>query len=192
MTKKRHSTYLGMVTLYCLECGKKFERTRANYNRGLRQGVKLHFCNKSCGGRYRIRCCYKDRSKWNQTGRKTDELSPFRRTLIKCRARKRWPVEIDVQYIKELWDNQHGRCALSGIKLLGLPRCANKTIRVGGSRRPFSPSLDRIDSSKGYLRGNVQWVATIANLAKADFSEAELLRMCRGVVRRAKSKHTNY
>jgi hypothetical protein len=41
--------------------------------------------------------------------------------------------------------------------------------------------LDRIDSSKGYIFGNVQFVSLMANYAKRDFLEEELLRFCEAV-----------
>ena len=46
---------------------------------------------------------------------------------------------------------------------------------------PWKPSLDRIDSSKGYLKGNVRFVTVMANLAKGTFSDAELVRFCQAV-----------
>jgi hypothetical protein len=49
-------------------------------------------------------------------------------------------------------------------------------------RNPLAPSPDRIDSTKGYVRGNVQIVCNWYNLAKQDLSEAELLAFCRAVV----------
>jgi len=38
-----------------------------------------------------------------------------------------------------------------------------------------SASLDRIDSSKGYIQGNVQFVAYGINLAKNNFSDADVI-----------------
>ena len=52
-----------------------------------------------------------------------------------------------------------GRCALSGVTLT-LDKDA---------------SLDRIDSSKGYVVGNVQWVHKVVNQMKNDMPEQEFL-----------------
>jgi len=46
---------------------------------------------------------------------------------------------------------------------------------------PWKPSLDRIDPGLGYLRANVRFVCVIANLAKAGFTDDELIAFCRQV-----------
>ena len=46
-------------------------------------------------------------------------------------------------------------------------------------------SLDRIDSSIGYVEGNVQWVSKQANLSKHVMSMSELYEFCRKVLNHA-------
>jgi hypothetical protein len=55
-------------------------------------------------------------------------------------------------------------------------------------RHPFAPSIDRIDSTKGYIRGNVQIVCNWYNLAKHELPEAEMLAFCQAVVDTAAKK----
>lgn len=53
----------------------------------------------------------------------------------------------------------------------------------GGEKSPYSASLDRIDSSKGYVVGNVQIVSLRANLMKSDATQSEMLRFAEWVLR---------
>lgn len=48
-------------------------------------------------------------------------------------------------------------------------------------------SLDRIDSSKGYEIGNVQWVTKYINWAKNDLSQKDFIDLCIAVA----NKHAN-
>ena len=45
---------------------------------------------------------------------------------------------------------------------------------------PWKPSVDRIDSSKGYVRGNVQVVCLIYNLCKHRWSDSVVAQFRRG------------
>ena len=44
--------------------------------------------------------------------------------------------------------------------------------KVGGGK--YSPSLDRIDPNKGYVKGNVQVISRLANIMKSNASPEEL------------------
>jgi len=59
-------------------------------------------------------------------------------------------------------------CPVMGIPMFHHPKC------IGGKHD--SPSLDRIDNSKGYIKGNVQVISMIANRMKFDASPEELLK----------------
>ena len=57
---------------------------------------------------------------------------------------------------------------------LGIPI----SIEVGcKSRRPGSPSLDRIDSSRGYVKGNILVCSWRANFLKSDATLTELITL---------------
>ncbi len=77
--------------------------------------------------------------------------------------------------VKEIWDlyiSQNRRCALSGVELFF--NADNKSIR----KHSQTASLDRIDSTKGYLKGNVQWIHKDINYMKSDFTEREFIDWC--------------
>jgi len=75
-------------------------------------------------------------------------------------------MEITEEFLQKLWDKQDGRCAITGIVLVK-PKFMIK-------KQPNTASLDRIDSSLGYNRDNVQFVAYSANMAKSDFTEEQI------------------
>ena len=78
---------------------------------------------------------------------------------------------IDLQYVSDLFKAQDARCALSGIPL---------TIK-GSPWKGQTGSLDRIDPSKGYIKGNVQWVHKRVNELKWDFNQKELLLLVKHI-----------
>ena len=75
---------------------------------------------------------------------------------------------LDFEFLEELWKEQNGVCPITGISMdLG-------TGKINYRRA----SIDRIDSSKGYEKGNVRWVCYWANLAKHMMSDRELIEFC--------------
>ena len=57
-------------------------------------------------------------------------------------------------------------CPVLGIEL--------KNQLQDGATRNNSPSLDRIDNSKGYVKGNVKVISWLANIIKRNFTYEEL------------------
>lgn len=56
--------------------------------------------------------------------------------------------------------------------------------KIWAKRIEASASLDRIDSSKGYEQGNVQWVHKDINNMKQSFSQDKFIDWCKKVVNR--------
>jgi hypothetical protein len=107
---------------------------------------------------------------------RTDEFSPFRLfishavTRMKYTKRKEMFCDLDLSYLKSLWDKQNGICPYTGIKMILYPTPQQKR-----TKNAIQASLDRIDSSKGYIKGNVEFVCLAINYAKNGFSKQEML-----------------
>lgn len=66
-------------------------------------------------------------------------------------------------------------CPVFGFKL-------QRKIGSGHGGRFDSPSLDRIDPSKGYVKGNVMVISQLANSMKSDASPEQLLQFAKWVI----------
>lgn len=91
--------------------------------------------------------------------------------------------ELDIDFLKELYNKQDGKCAISG-----LPLTYEKSKTGKGGIIPTNMSLDRIDNSKGYRRDNVQLLCTIINVMKHTSTEDELLIYCNAIIKNNKKK----
>jgi len=109
-------------------------------------------------------------SKWWIERFSEEELALFsklKNLCTKARLRNReYDPEVDWCYLFDLWNIQDGRCAYSGMPL---------SIEVN---HPHVVSLDRIDSSEGYMKGNLQLVSWTVNRMKQDIEEKIFLEMC--------------
>jgi len=83
--------------------------------------------------------------------KKLPYVSSIRFSIIKAGAKSR-SLEFDItpEYINYIMIEQNFKCKLSGLKIT-----ANNIDGID------SASLDRIDNTKGYIEGNVQWVHKI-------------------------------
>lgn len=90
-------------------------------------------------------------------------------------------VEISPEYANELLKKQNYKCALSGLPITLISNGGIKTCNQ-------TASLDRIDSSKGYIEGNVQWVHKHINKIKQNFKEDYFINMCEKVVNHQRNK----
>lgn len=87
------------------------------------------------------------------------------------------PFEITIEEAWALFLTQRRCCALTG-EPLHLRRCRGEFP---------SASLDRIDSTKGYVLSNVQWVQKQVNLAKRDVPQDDFIQMCISVAKHHQS-----
>ena len=155
-TKKHNGTW--WVECEC-ECGNTRELRIDQVRRGMSKECKA--CAKRTGNAHPC---------WQGCG----ELSKNMFNTYRHHA-----ANIGVEFaitIEEAWakyEEQGGRCALSG-RELRMP----KTFK-GQNKR--TASLDRVDSTKGYVSGNIQWVHRDLNWLKKNVDNDEFIRICHEV-----------
>ena len=137
----------------CQQCGKEF-------NKQLHQikNRPSHFCSHTC----------------HDISQRGDRFISFLNKIKnRCKANN-IECNISEQYLEELWNRQSGSCYLTGEPLdLGYNnRSKNRTA-----------SVDRIDSTKGYIEGNVCWVLKDLNMMKQGYSLEYFIGLCRKVVK---------
>lgn len=107
-------------------------------------------------------------------------------SLLNGAISRNFEFNITMEYGWELFLKQNKKCNLTGVDI-----SFGKTFydRINGLT---TASLDRIDSSKGYIEGNVQWVHKNLNRMKWDFDQSYFIEMCSRVYHYAnKSNNSN-
>jgi len=103
---------------------------------------------------------------WNRIKNNSSKGQPERLN------RKNIKFNINIKYAYELLLSQQNRCNYTGIPLLFTSK---------GYSKNHTASLDRIDSNKGYIKGNVQWVHKDINIMKNFLSHDKFIEICDSV-----------
>jgi len=86
--------------------------------------------------------------------------------LIRDAEARSIDFKINIQHLNELYIKQNKKCILSGLNL-------------ETSVNNLTASLERIDSSKGYIDGNVQWVHKDVNMMKRIYNQDYFIKLCK-------------
>lgn len=126
---------------------------------------------------YCLECIYKDYSKKRRKG--FEEISGhFWYNILACAKNRNKIFEITIEDAWNQFLKQNRKCAITGVELFfHKPR---EIISV------TTASLDRIDSTKGYTKDNIQWVHKVINIMKFDLKEEEFINWCKLVVEKQK------
>lgn len=92
--------------------------------------------------------------------------------------KKKLVIDIDLEYLHTLYIGSGGICPMTGVKM--------QTVK--GTRKKmnsFAMSIDRIDSDKGYIKGNVRLVSTWYNNAKAHLTDEVTIAMAKRLIERS-------
>ncbi len=82
---------------------------------------------------------------------------------------------ITIEYISDLLNLQNYKCCLSGQEIF------LRKIGALTTSTDSTASLDRIDSTKGYVEGNCQWVHKNINKMKNNLDQDYFIEMCKKV-----------
>ena len=137
-----------------------------------------------CGKEHNVECLYWTKHKykmcrdcqligsnnyaWSGCGEISGEMfSTIRRNAL-VRGIK---YSVSKDYLWDLFLKQNRKCVLSGLPLTFSKTNPTRTHNT-------SASLDRIDSSKGYIEGNVQWIHKDVNRMKNHYPEDYFIKLC--------------
>ena len=130
---------------------------------------KSEFTNKKLNKKKCFKCSRKNSANSNKNG--YGEVSGrYMSTIRNGAKRRKIEYKIDAKIAWEKYIKQEGVCALSGQKLI---------MTYDGDRNSSNTaSLDRIDSTKGYIIGNIQWVHKNINITKFSFAQDKYIELC--------------
>ena len=161
------------ITIACDNCGSNFDRESREIKRSISLG-RRQFCSRECSGKNNHRHLdqYKGQGEiWKYSKNKLDKYSGFREH--NRRIRQRDPSStVDSKYLYKIWEEQKGICPYTGIELEH-PSIKKKNSIIK------TASLDRIDSSKGYVEKNLQFVSMAINFMKNSMSHEETIELCK-------------
>jgi hypothetical protein len=81
-----------------------------------------------------------------------------------------------MDYLETVWKRQNGRCALSGLIF------HDEIFPDVFVKKPFAPSIDRIDCLGSYVKENIQLVCTAVNFARGQWGDDVLKQVAYGIV----------
>lgn len=163
------------VTVKCAFCENPIEKLQKEVNRSLKHNRKM-FCNHSCSCSYGLKINpRKGNPQLLKANNRLDKFSPFRYYVNKAKSKQRIDsygvTNLSVEYLNNLWESQKGICPYTK-KFMFLPP---NTKTHNYKAVPNQASLDRINSSLGYIEGNVEFVCYAVNLAKNSFGREEMI-----------------
>lgn len=167
------------IDVACAGCGKIFQKDFYEHHRRLRKNQTKFYCIQSCynntdaknngkhlptdtGQRYKHNLVANNR---------LDVFSPFRyyQRQLKRNEVKYGKSDLVIEDLVNLWDSQQGICPYTNIRMVmpATMKGLHNTVNCA--------SLDRIDHTQGYIKGNVEFVTLLINYAKNAFTKEDVI-----------------
>lgn len=155
----------------CDNCGVIFEKPLSELNRNKKLG-RMNFCTRSCVGKNNTKNFGERLNNYNISKHSNNIRDKYTglRALLRRIKNKYHDYDVDLEYLKELWDYQKN-CVYTGVELQ-LPKWK-------GINDPlYTASIDRIESDKGYIKGNIQFISITSNHAKNSMTHEQMIKFC--------------
>lgn len=133
----------------CIDCQRELEESEFNKNKQTRDKL-MRYC-RACQS---VRNAVDYREKWFKY------VVRLKRSFCK---KNKIDFNLTEDYLKEIWTDT---CPVFGVPFVRFDKTHS-----------FSPTLDRLDPSKGYVQGNVAFISSRANRIKYDATKEELLQV---------------
>jgi len=149
-------------------------KDRKEYNREYQKKNKKHLNRQKIEYIKKHPQQRKETTKYYRQKIKTSKIHVIKQLVRTARTnakRKNLDFEINYQLITDLVDKQNSKCALTAFDF---QYTNSKEYRS----QPFLPSIDRINSKKGYTLFNTQMVCNMVNKAKNEYIQELFDQMC--------------
>ena len=156
----------------CCYCKTIFKKDVSEIKRSLKVG-RLNYCSMKCSKsipsniEHLNKINPKDTTHLISCNRR-DQFSDFREHLRRA-SRRNKSFDLSLQDLKDQWDKQNGLCVYSKVQLIH--------PTAGSNCHLYTASVDRIDSSLGYVKGNVQFISIAMNHMKANMSDEDMFKL---------------
>lgn len=157
---KNKSTKDGL-SYYCIECESKRKKKRYKENEDIRKTAKNNY------------------QKWYQNNKHKQQESAQR-------YRRKYPERILFYMAKDRSKNKNIEFNIE-IEDIKIPEyCPILNIKLKNGRienKEKSPSLDKIDNSKGYIKGNIRVISLLANQMKSIANREQLELFSKNIIK---------
>lgn len=126
-------------------------------------------------GYFKRTCRECDRVRVAKNKSSTPENYLFSRLGRQNKGSAKVEVKLNKDDLRDLWDQQEGKCAVTGLHMTYFPRAQRQATGLNAS-------VDRIDSTDIYRKGNVRLVCSKVNYMKGAGEDADMLWWCKQVI----------